>query len=78
MRASVASQMRAARSATASMTGCTSAGELEMTRSTSLMAVCCSRASFVSLNSRAFSMAMTAWLANVPSRVICLSDSAPG
>ncbi len=36
-----------------------------MTCSTSAVAVCCSSASFVSLNSRTFSMAITAWSAKV-------------
>jgi hypothetical protein len=37
-----------------------SVGDLEITRRISLVAVCCSSASFVSWNSRTFSMAMTA------------------
>jgi len=44
-----------------------------MTRSTSEMAVCCSSDSFVSLNSRTFSIAMTAWSANVVTSRICAS-----
>jgi hypothetical protein len=40
-----------------------SVGELEMTRRISPVAVCCSRASFVSLNKRTFSIAITAWAA---------------
>ena len=36
------------------------------------MAVCCSSASLVSLNSRAFSIAITAWSAKVCSRLDCL------
>ncbi len=53
-----ASHSRAARSAIASSTGCTSVGELEITRRISLIAVCCSSASFVSLNRRTFSIAI--------------------
>jgi hypothetical protein len=49
----------------ASNTGCTSVGDLAMTRRISPVAVCRSNASFVSLNSRTFSMAMTAWSAKV-------------
>ena len=62
-----ASQMRVAFSNMASNTGCSSPGELEMTFSTSLVAVCCSSNSVRSsvrwrnsLSSRVFSMAMTA------------------
>jgi len=49
----------------ASNTGCTSDGELAITFRISAVAVCRSSASLVSLNSRVFSMAMTAWSANV-------------
>ena len=63
-----------------SKTGWTSVGELAMTRRISPVAVCCSSASVSSRlrassssNSRAFSMAMTAWSANVFRRAICLS-----
>ena len=49
-----------------------------MTRRISLVAVCCSSASFVSLNSRTFSMAMTAWAAKVWSSSTCLSANAIG
>ena len=59
------------RSAIASNTGCTSDGELAMTFRISAVAVCRSSASRVSLNSRTFSMAITAWSANVCSSVIC-------
>ena len=45
-------------------TGARSPGELLMTPSTSAVAVCCSKASRVSLMSRAFSIAMTACAAN--------------
>ena len=64
-----ASQSFSARSATASSTGCTSSGELEITRRISLMAVCCSRPSFVSLNRRTLSMAIAAWRAKVSTTV---------
>ncbi len=47
----------------ASNTGCTSVGELLMTRSISAVAVWRLSASFVSLNSRAFWIAITAWSA---------------
>jgi len=60
MVASKASHSRIALVATASNTGCTSVGELEITLRISLVAVCRSRASFVSVNSRTFSIAMTA------------------
>src|SRR5213079_1078812 len=53
-----ASHRRAARSAIASRTGNTSVGELEITRKISATAVCCSRPSLVSLNSRTFSIAI--------------------
>ena len=43
-----------------------------MTRRISAVAVCCSSASFVSLNSRTFSIAITAWAANVFASSICL------
>ena len=46
--------------AIASNTGCTSEGELAMTFNTSAVAVCRSSASCVSLNSRAFSIAISA------------------
>ena len=49
----------------ASNTGCTSLGELAMTFRISAVAVCRSSASRVSLNSRTFSIAMTAWSAKV-------------
>jgi len=65
-----------AAAAMASNTGCTSVGELEITRRISAVAVCCSSASFVSLNNRTFSMAITAWSANVVTRPICLSVKA--
>ena len=54
-----------ARSAIASKTGCTSVGELLMTRRISAVAVCCSSASLVSFIRRTFSIAITAWSAKV-------------
>ena len=72
--ASVASQSRAAFSATVSNTGWISVGELAITLRISLVAVCCSRDSFNSVKSRTFSMAMTAWEANVLRSAICLSE----
>jgi hypothetical protein len=48
-----------------SNTGAVSATELLMTCSTSAVAVCCSSASLVSLNRRAFWIAITAWSAKV-------------
>ena len=59
-----------ARSAIASKTGCTSVGELLITRRISAVAVCCSSASLVSLNRRTFSIAITAWSAKVFSSAI--------
>ena len=44
----------------------------------SAVAVCCSSASCVSLNSRAFSMAMTAWSAKVCSNSTCCAENGPG
>ena len=49
----------------------------QITRRISAVAVCCSSASFVSLNRRTFSMAMTAWSAKVLSSAICLSVNGP-
>ena len=60
MTASSASHKRAAFSATASSTGWISVGELAMTPRISLVAVCCSNDSLSSLNSRTFSIAITA------------------
>ena len=76
MDAADASHSRAARSAIASSTGCTSVGELEMTRRISATAVCCSSASFVALKRRTFSIAIAAWSAKVFTRAICLSVNA--
>src|SRR6516165_9420885 len=44
-----------------------------MTCKTSAVAVCCSNASRVSVISRAFSIAMTAWFAKLETRASCLS-----
>ena len=77
-RPTLASQSRVARSATASRIGFTSPGESEITRRISLVAVCCSRPSLVSLNRRTFSIAITAWSAKVRSSAICFSVSGPG
>ena len=75
-----ASQMRVAFDNMASNTGSSSPGELEMTRSTSEVAVCCSRDSErssvrwrSSFSKRVFSMAMTAWSAKVSTSATCLS-----
>src|SRR6516164_7284136 len=70
--ANFARQIRTAFSSKARYTGPRSPGELEMTRSTSAVAVCCCSDSRSSLSSRAFSMAITAWSAKVVSRAICL------
>jgi hypothetical protein len=69
----LASQSRLAFSNIAWNTGCSSPGELEMTCNTSAVAVCCANDSRSSLSSRAFSMAMTAWLAKFVNSAICLS-----
>ena len=70
----LASQMRVAFSNIAWNTGSSSPGELDMTLSTSDVAVCCSqRLVRSSLSSRVFSMAMTAWAAKFCTSSICLS-----
>ena len=76
----LASQRRTAFANVASNTGCNSPGELEMTFSTSEVAVCCSsdseRSSVrwrSSLSRRVFSMAMTAWAAKFVTSSTCLS-----
>ena len=46
-----------------------------MTCNTSAVAVCCSNASRVSVNSRAFSIAMTACAAKFCNSAICLSEN---
>ena len=58
--------------------GCTSVGEPLITFSTSAVAVCVSSAFWVSLISRAFSIAITAWSAKVRSRSIWCSAILPG
>ena len=60
-----------------SNTGCTSARRLLITCSTSAVAVCRSSASLVSLNSRAFWIAITAWSAKVCSSAISLAANGP-
>src|SRR5262245_55812005 len=70
----VASHRRMALCAIASKTGWRSVGELLITRRMSAVAVCCSRASFVSLNRRTFSIAITAWSANVFNSSIWASE----
>ena len=86
------SQRRAAVAAIASSTGCSSLGEREMTLNTSDVAVWYSRLSVSSpvrvsssccrvcssSRSRAFSMAMTAWSANVSTRAIWRSVKGRG
>ena len=76
----LASQMRVAFSNMVWNTGSNSPGELEMTRSTSDVAVCCSSASvnsavrfWTSSNRRTFSIAIAAWSAKVETSSICLS-----
>jgi hypothetical protein len=46
-----------------------------MTCKTSAVAVCCSKASRVSVNSRAFSIAITACAAKFCNSAICLSEN---
>ena len=60
-----------------SNTGAASATELLITCSTSAVAVCCSSASLVSLNSRAFWIAITAWSAKVCSSASSFAVYAP-
>ena len=81
----VASQSRSALEAIASNTGWMSVCALLMTRRISPVAVCCSsdsaRSVFLassSLNSRTFSMAMTAWSAKVCRSATSRSAKAPG
>ena len=68
-----ASQRRAALASIASKTGVKSLGELEITRSTSAVAVGRSSDRRNSASSRAFSMAMTACAAKFSTSAICLS-----
>ena len=65
--------MLAAFSSIASQTGTRSPGEELITPSTSAVAVCCSKASRVSVNSRAFSIAITACAAKFSNSAICFS-----
>ncbi len=60
-----------------SNTGCTSVGDSLITCSTSEVAVCRASASCVSLNRRAFWIAITAWSAKVCSSASSLSLKAP-
>ena len=74
----VAANSRSQLSRILSNTGCASATELLMTCSTSAVAVCCSSASLVSLNRRAFWIAITAWSAKVFSSAMSFSENGPG
>ena len=81
----LAPQIRVAFSSILSKTGFNSPDDELMVSSTSEVAVCCSSDSLrssvrsrSSFSSRVFSMAITAWLANVRSTASCLSDSGPG
>ena len=60
-------------SSIASNTGARSPGDELMTPKTSAVAVCCSKASRVSVKSRAFSIAMTACAAKFCNSAMCLS-----
>ena len=62
----------------ASNTGWTLVGELLITRRMSAVAVCRPSASCVSLNNRAFWIAITAWSANVLSSATSLSENGFG
>ena len=75
----LASQMRTAFASMVSKTGSNSPGDVEMTCSTSEVAVCCSSATSrcSSLSSRTFSMAITAWSAKFVTSSICLSVNGP-
>ena len=57
----------------ASNTGCMSVGELLMTLRISAVAVWRSSDSLVSLKSRTFSIAITAWLAKLSTSATCVS-----
>src|SRR6266513_2715763 len=85
MNARSASHSRTAFSASVSKTGWRSNVDRPITLSSSLVAVCCSRATLSSLlrasssvNRRTFSMAMTAWSAKVFSSSTCVSAKYPG
>ena len=80
----LASQMHVALSSIASNTGSSSPGELEMTFSTSQVAVCCSSNSVrssvrwrSSFSSRVFSMAMTACAAKFCDQLDLLVGKGP-
>ena len=80
----LASQIRVAFSSIALNTGSSSPGELEMTCSTSEVAVCCSSDSVrssvrwrSSLSRRVFSMAMTAWAAKFSDQLDLLVGKRP-
>ena len=73
----IGEELRAAR-AMASNTGLVSVGELLMTFRISDVAVCCSSDSLVSLNSRTFSIAITAWSAKVLQQHNLLFGQGPG
>ena len=66
---------RIALSSIASKTGPRSPGEELMTCNTSAVAVCCSKASRVSVIDRAFSIAITACAAKSCTSAICLSEN---
>src|SRR6516165_1683877 len=68
----VAPHRRVAFDSAVANTGCRLPGELEMTLSTSDVAVCCCSDSRSSLSSRAFSMAITAWLAKFLTKSVFL------
>ncbi len=77
--------MRVALAKIESNTGCNAPGDELMICSTSDVAVCCSNNSVRSsvrwrnsLSSRVFSMAMTAWSANVATNLMCLSVNGRG
>ena len=72
----VAANSRSQLSRILSNTGWVSATELLMTCRTAAVAVCCSSASLVSLKSRAFWIAITAWSAKVRSSRCSLSSNA--
>ena len=80
-----ASHSLVAFSISVSSTGWRSNVDRLITLSTSLVAVCCSSASVnsrfrasSSVNSRTFSIAMTAWAAKVSRSAICLSENGRG
>src|SRR5262245_60460701 len=81
----LASQIRVAFSNMELKTGSSLPGELEMTFSTSEVAVCCSSDSessrvraCTSSNNQTFSISLTAWSAKVVTNSICLAVNGPG